>query len=169
MFVTIWLNNFFGSKSPMGTPLESIFSTHNFFFQLQSRAQGGIQIKICFDTMKDLPIWFFGNKGIFVSQNSYGHTSSFSRFFFRLCEWILTLLKIDYKWGSHWLGHIKYWLESNVLLARSPRGGLGGRSPPKCRPPFYLVTGGGGGGGGGGLHESSSRKLLLWSWKSGSE
>ena len=89
--------------------------------------------------MKDLSIWFFANKGIFVSQNSYGYTSSFSRFFWCLYVWIWTLLKIDYKWGSHWLGHIKHWLVSKVLLARSPRGGLGGRSPPNVDPlPSWL-------------------------------
>ena len=66
------------SKSPMGTPLDSIFFTHNFFFQLQSWAQGGIQINIWFCTIRDLPVWFFGNEGILVSQNSYGHTMAWS-------------------------------------------------------------------------------------------
>ena len=46
---------------------------HTFFFQLQSWAQGGTQIKIWFCTIRDLPVWFFGNEGILVSQNSYGH------------------------------------------------------------------------------------------------
>ena len=61
------------SKSPMGTPLDSIFFTHNFFYQLQSWAQGGALIKILFCAIRDLPVWFFGNEGILVSQNSYGH------------------------------------------------------------------------------------------------
>ena len=47
---------FFFVKTLMGTPLDSKFFTHKKFFQLPSLAQGGIQIKNCFDTIKDLPI-----------------------------------------------------------------------------------------------------------------
>ena len=140
MFSRISLNNFLVVKSLMGTPLDGKFFTHNLFFQFLDWPQGGTHIKNWFTTIKDLSIWFFANKGIFVSQNSYGYTSSFSRFFLCLYVWIWTLLKIDYKWGSHWLGHIKHWLVSKVLLARSPPGGLGGAgAPPMCRPPSFLV------------------------------
>ena len=136
MFSRISLNNFLVVKSLMGTPLDGKFFTHNLFFQFLDWPQGGTHIKNEFTKIKDLSIWFFANKGIFVSQNSYGYTSSFSRFFWCLYVWIWTLLKIDYKWNSHWLGHIKHWLVSKVLLARSPRGGLGGRSPPNVSTPF---------------------------------
>ena len=43
-------------KSLMGTPLDSSFFTQNFIFQLPKMGQGGIQIKICFATIEDLPI-----------------------------------------------------------------------------------------------------------------
>ena len=59
---------------------------------------GGIQIIICFVTIKDLPIWFFGNEGILVSQISYGYKmlwSSISSDFFCLRE---SLSKVDQKW-----------------------------------------------------------------------
>ena len=36
MFLTIWLKYFFDVKSPMETPLDSSFFTHNFFFSYQS-------------------------------------------------------------------------------------------------------------------------------------
>ena len=68
----------------MGTPLDWKFLTHDFFFQFRVWPQGGTLIKNCFGTIKDLSIWFFGNKGIFVSQNSYRYTRSFSRFIFLL-------------------------------------------------------------------------------------
>ena len=71
MFLTISLKNFLVVKSLMGTPVDwKIFT--RFFFQLRFQAHGGIQIKICFSTIEDLPIWFFWNNGIFLSQNSYG-------------------------------------------------------------------------------------------------
>ena len=73
MFLTIWLENFLVVKSLMGTPVDWKIFTGNFFFQLRIRAHGGIQLKICFSTIKDLAIWFFANKGIFLSQNSYGY------------------------------------------------------------------------------------------------
>ena len=44
---------------------------------LRSRAHGGIQIKICFSTIKDLIIKFFINNGIFLSQNSYRYKIAF--------------------------------------------------------------------------------------------
>ena len=53
---------------------------HDFFFPLASRTQGGIQLQICFCTIKDLPIWFFGNNGIFHSQNSYGYKTLWNSF-----------------------------------------------------------------------------------------
>ena len=67
-------NQFYWLKSLMGTPVDRKTFTPKIFFQLRTRAQEGIQIKICFGTIKDLCIGFFSNKGIFVSQNSYGHT-----------------------------------------------------------------------------------------------
>ena len=73
MFLTIWLENFLVVKSLMGTLVDWKFFTRNFYFQLQVWAHGGIQLKICFSTIKDLPIWFFSNNGIFLSQNSYGY------------------------------------------------------------------------------------------------
>ena len=72
-FFTIWKENFLVVKSLMGTLVDWKFFTRNFYFQLQVRAYGGIQLKICFSTIKDLPIWFFSNNGIFLSQNSYGY------------------------------------------------------------------------------------------------
>ena len=78
--------------------------------QLRVRAQEGLQIKICFSTIKDLSIGFFSNKGIFVSQTSYGYAeiwSSFSSDFNRFSEWIQKLLQIGYKSGIQCLGHIK--------------------------------------------------------------
>ena len=95
----------------MGIPLDSIFCLHRFFFQLHSRAQGDIQIKICFGTMKDLPIWFFWNKGIFVSQNSYEHImvlSSFSGDYF-------VFVRLDQKVALHWLVSVsmnKNWIKN---------------------------------------------------------
>ena len=136
MFSRISWKNFFVVKSLMGTPLDWKFLTHNFFFQFLDWPQEGTHIKNWFTTIKDRPISFFGNEGIFVGQNFYGYTSSFLRFFLGLCEWILTLLKIDYKWGSHWLGYIKHWLESKLLLARSPPGGFGGAEPPHGVDPL---------------------------------
>ena len=56
VFITIKTNYFFCVKSPMGTRLDSIFFYTDFFFQLGSRGQGGIKMKICFGTIKDLPI-----------------------------------------------------------------------------------------------------------------
>ena len=82
--LTIWQENFLVVKSPMGTPLDWKFFTHNLFFQFLDWPQGGTHIKNEFTKIKDLSIWFFANKGIFVSQNSCGYTSSFSRFIFRL-------------------------------------------------------------------------------------
>ena len=92
-----------------------IFCLHRFFFQLHSRAQGDIQIKICFGTMKDLPIWFFWNKGIFVSQNSYEHImvlSSFSGDYF-------VFVRLDQKVASHRLVSVsmnKNWIKIRKLV-----------------------------------------------------
>ena len=108
-FFTIWKENFLVVKSLMGTPVDWKIFTRIFFFQLRSRAHGGIQIKICFSTIKDLPIWFFGNKGIFVSQNSYGYTSSFSRFIFRLRD---NQSKKCFKLTIYWLAKLKPILEN---------------------------------------------------------
>ena len=99
MFLTIWLKNFFCVKTPMGTPLDSKFFTHKKIFQLPSLAQGGIQIKNYFGKIKDLSIWFFGNEGVLVCQNSYGHImvwSSFSSDFF-------VFVRSDQKVASYWL------------------------------------------------------------------
>ena len=71
MFRTIWQRDFFGVKSPMGTPVHWKTFTRFFFFQLRPRAHRVIQIKICFSTTKDIAVWFFINNGIFLSQNSY--------------------------------------------------------------------------------------------------
>ena len=99
---------FFGCQKSYGNTsrLKNFYT--DFFFQLRSRAHGGIQIKICFSTIKDLPIWFFGNKGIFVSQNSYGYTSSFSRFIFRLRD---NQSKMCFKLTIYWLAKLKPILE----------------------------------------------------------
>ena len=95
MFRTIWQRDFFGVKSPMGTPVHWKICTRFFFFQLRPRAHGVIQIKICFSTIKDLAIWFFINNGIFLSQNSYGyktHLYSFRAIFGpKLTQFDLTL------------------------------------------------------------------------------
>ena len=100
MFLTIWLKNFFCAKSHMGTPFEWIFFTHQKKNQLQVRVYFAVQIKKKFGTIKDLPIWFFGNKGIFVSQTSYGHTmvwSSISSDFFDFERFDRKSIKIGYK------------------------------------------------------------------------
>ena len=95
MFSTIWLENFLVVKSLMGTPVDWKFFTRNFFFQLRVWPHGGIQLKICFSTIKDLPIWFFSNNGIFLSQNSYGyktHLYSFRAIFWpKFTKYYLTL------------------------------------------------------------------------------
>ena len=96
---TIWEENFLVVKSLIGTPVDWKIFTRIFFSQLRSRAHGGIQIKICFGTIKDLPIWFFGNKGIFASQNSYGHTMDWSSF---LSDF-LVFVRSDKIVASHWL------------------------------------------------------------------
>ena len=68
--------------------------------QLQVRVYFAVQIKKKIGTIKDLPIWFFGNKGIFVSQTSYGHTmvwSSISSDFFDFERFDRKSIKIGYK------------------------------------------------------------------------
>ena len=47
---------FFFVKSLIGTSLDLIFFNADFFFQLGPRAQGGIQMKICFGTIEGLQI-----------------------------------------------------------------------------------------------------------------
>ena len=99
MFLTISLENFF-VKRLMGTPLDWKFLTHDFFFQFRVWPPGGTHIKNYFGTIKDLSIWFFGNKGIFVSQNFYGHTmvwSSISSDFFDFARFDRKSIKIGYK------------------------------------------------------------------------
>ena len=55
----------------MGTQVDwKIFT--RFFFQLRSRAQQAIQIKICFYAIKDLPIWLLKTKKIFFVKNHMG-------------------------------------------------------------------------------------------------
>ena len=74
MFSTIWLKNLFFSKSHMEkntrmkffyTPKKKSVTDQGIFGRKDQKKIG---------TIKDLPIWFFWNKAIFVSQNSYGHT-----------------------------------------------------------------------------------------------
>ena len=103
IFLTISLKNLFFVKRLMGTPLDWKFLTHDFFFQFRVWPQGGTHIKNCFGTIKDLSIWFFGNKGIFVSQNSYRYTSSFSRFIFRLRD---NQSKMCFKLIIYWLAKL---------------------------------------------------------------
>ena len=120
-------------KSLMETPLDSIFFTHKIKIQLQSRAQGGIQIKICFGTIKDLPIWFFWNNVILVSQNSYGYTmvwSSFSSDFSVFTRADRKLIKIGYKSESKQLGCCKWvWLVQKSY----------GHGFFTCRPPSFWL------------------------------
>ena len=97
MFLTIWRMNFFCAKSHMEKILEWSFFTHQKFFQLQVRAYLAVQIKNLSDTIKDLPIWFFGNKGIFVSQNSCGYTTVWSSF----SSDFLVFVTINQKWASN--------------------------------------------------------------------
>ena len=130
------MEEFFCCQKSYGNTTRLKIFDPQFFFQFLDWPQEGTHIKNWFTTIKDRPISFFGNEGIFVGQNFYGYTSSFLRFFLGLCEWILTLLKIDYKWGSHWLGYIKHWLESKLLLARSPPGGFGGGGAPQGVDPL---------------------------------
>ena len=70
-------------------------------------------MKICFGTIEGLPIWFFANKGIFVSQNSYGYKSSFSRFSFRLRD---NQSKMCFKLIIYWIAKLKPILESKCKL-----------------------------------------------------
>ena len=103
MFSTIWPKNFFFAKTPMGTPLDSIFFTHKKIFQFRFRAHLAVQIKNFFGTIKDIAIWFFGNQGILVSQNSYGYTmvrSLFSDDFFVFSKGDRKLIEIGYKFDS---------------------------------------------------------------------
>ena len=102
------MTDFFFAKSHMGTLLEWNFFTQK-KIQLAFRAYLAVQIKNVFSTIKDLPIWFFGNKGIFVSQNSYGYTSSFSRFIFRLRD---NQSKMCFKLTIYWLAKLKPILEN---------------------------------------------------------
>ena len=94
-FLTLSQEIFLVVKSLMGTPVDWKIFTRNLFFQLRVRAHGGVQLKICFSTIKELPIWFFSNNGIFLSQNSYGyktHLYSFRAIFGpKLTKFDLTL------------------------------------------------------------------------------
>ena len=65
MFWTLWQENFLVVKSLMGTPVDWKIFTRNFFFQLRVRAHGGVKLKICLSTIKDLPIWFSGQQPLF--------------------------------------------------------------------------------------------------------
>ena len=98
------------SKSPMGTPLDSIFFAHNFFFQLQAWAQGGTQIKIWFCTVTDLPWWFFGNEGILVSRNSYGHTMVWSS----SCMMIMRRTRMEAKTYTNIVQNLLYFRLRNI-------------------------------------------------------
>ena len=123
----------------MGTPLDWKFLTHNFFFSFGIDPRKVPISKTASLRSKAFRYDSLETRELFWVKTPMGIQVHFKDFFFCLCEWILTWLKIDYKWGSHWLGHIKQWLESKILLARSPPGGFGGAEPPQCRPPSYLV------------------------------
>ena len=109
VFNVLARNFFFVVKCLMGTPVDWKFFTRNFFFQFWTRAHGGIQIKICFGKIKDLPIWLFENKGIFLSQNSYGQTMGWSSF----SSDFLVFVRSDQIVASHWIVSVsmtKNWL-----------------------------------------------------------
>ena len=102
-------------KTLMGTPVDWEFFTRNFYFQLRSRAHGGIQIKICLGTIKDLPILIFGKKGLFVSQNSSGHTMGWSSF----SSDFLVFVRSDQIVASQWVVSVsmtKNWLNISKSL-----------------------------------------------------
>jgi len=85
----------------------------NFFYipkknQLRVRAHLAVQIKNRFGTIKDLPIWFFGNKGIFVSQNSCGYTTVWSSF----SSDFLVFVTINQNWASNIVAKLKPFLEN---------------------------------------------------------
>ena len=96
IFFRIWLKNFFLPKviwehhsidflytqKPFLVTVMGIFGRRDQFFSVP--------------TIKDLPILFLGNKGIFVNQNQYGYTSSFSRFWSN----IFVIVTIDQKVAS---------------------------------------------------------------------
>ena len=65
---------FFLYQKSYGNTTRMKFFYTQFFFQLQVRAYLAVEIQKKIGTIKDFPIWFFGNKEIFVSQNSYGNT-----------------------------------------------------------------------------------------------
>ena len=121
-FSRIWLKNFFVVKIHMGTPLEWKILLHNFFFSFGIDPRKVPISKTASVRSKAFRYDSLETRELFWVKIPMGIQVHF-RDFFCLCEWILTWLKIDYKWGSHWLGHIKHWLESKVLLARSPPGG----------------------------------------------
>ena len=54
--------------------------------------------------------------------------------------YMTSILEFLYRFSQTEVGR-----KSKVLMTRSLPGGLGGRSPPMCRPPSTLVSGGGGG------------------------
>ena len=114
---------FIGQKSYGNTTRLKIFDT--IFFSVSGLTPGRYpyQKLLRYDQRpSDMILWKQGN---FFESKLLWVYKFILEIFFCLCEWILTWLNIDYKWGSHWLGHIKHWLESIVLLARSPPGGFG--------------------------------------------
>ena len=151
MFSRLWLKNIFFTKSLMGTPLDWSFFTHFFCFQFGFRAHLAVQINFFFGTIKDLPIWFFGNEGILVSQNSYGNTmvwNPISSDFFDFARVDRKSIKIGYKPDRKQLGRFKsFWLVQKSY----------GHGFFYVSTPFLLVRAG------------WSKKLLQWGWKSSSE
>ena len=96
MILTFKLEIFFvGQKSYWNTSRLKNFYTI-FFCQLRTRGHGGLQIKICFRTIKDLQIFLFGNNGIYLSQDFYGYKMLW--YLFRATfGYELKLLKICWK------------------------------------------------------------------------
>ena len=73
MFPTIWQEFSFWLSKVLCEHQSIEKFLHEFFFQLRVRAHGGVQLKICFSTIKDLQIWFFENNVLFRSQKSDGY------------------------------------------------------------------------------------------------
>ena len=115
----------------MGTPLDSIFVYTKKLNQLQVWAHGGIQIQICFSTIKDLPIWFFWNNGFFLSQNSYGYKTLWYSFWvifgqqFTKFDLTLEIIIRNRPKTLYWISIIflRIW-KNNLLVAKSHMGTL---------------------------------------------
>ena len=75
MFLTIRMKKFFEPKLIWEQPLNDFFEHKKKFSHIIGLVIFGRTDKKKFGTIKELPVWFFANKEIFVSQNSYEHTS----------------------------------------------------------------------------------------------